>query len=47
MSQTLYYAQLDEEVFGPFALETIVNMHLTPDILVLSSETNEWKQAGE
>ena len=43
--QTVYYAQLDDEFFGPFALETIIHMHLTPDILVLSSETNEWRQA--
>ncbi len=47
MPQTLYYAQLDEERFGPFALETIADMHLTPDILVLSSATNEWMEAGE
>lgn len=45
MPQTLYYAHLGDEYFGPFALETIAGMHLTPDILVLSSETNEWKQA--
>ena len=43
--QTVYYAQLDDEIFGPFALETIIDMHLTPDIPILSSETNEWKQA--
>ena len=36
MPQTLYYAQLDNEYFGPFSLETIVDMHLTPDVLVLS-----------
>ena len=47
MEQTLYYAQLDNEFFGPFALETIVDMHLTPDILVLSSGTNQWKRASE
>lgn len=47
MSQTLYYAQLDDEYFGPFALETIAAMHLTPDISVLSSDTNEWRQACE
>ncbi len=47
MSQTLYYAQLDDEYFGPFSLETIVDMHLTPDISVLSSDTNEWRQACE
>ena len=43
--QTIYYAQLDDEVFGPFSLETIIDMHLTPDVLVLSTDTNEWKQA--
>ncbi len=43
--QTLYYAQLDDEFFGPFALATIIDMHLTPDVLVLSTDTNEWKQA--
>lgn len=43
--QTLYYAQLDDEFFGPFALETIIDMHLTPDVLVLSTDNNEWKQA--
>lgn len=47
MPQTLYYAQLDDEYFGPFSLETIVDMHLTPDISVLSSDTNEWRQACE
>lgn len=47
MPQTLYYAQLDDEYFGPFALETIIDMHLTPDISVLSSDTNEWRQACE
>lgn len=47
MPQTLYYAQLDDEYFGPFSLETIFNMHLTPDVSILSTDTNEWKQAGE
>lgn len=47
MPQTLYYAQLDDEYFGPFSLETIVDMHLTPDVSVLSTDTNEWRQAGE
>lgn len=47
MPQTLYFAQLDEEYFGPFSFETIANMHLTPDVSVLSTETNEWKPAGE
>lgn len=47
MPQTLYYAQLDDEYFGPFSLETIVDMHLTPDISVLSTDTNEWREAGE
>lgn len=47
MPQTLYYAQLDEEYFGPFSLETIVDMHLTPDVSVLSTDTNEWRPAGE
>lgn len=47
MPQTLYYAQLDDEEFGPFALETLADIHLTPDIAVLSTETNEWKPAGE
>jgi len=47
MPQTLYYAQLDNEYFGPFALEIIAGMHLTPDVLVLSTETNEWKEAAE
>lgn len=47
MPETLYYAQLDNEYFGPFSLETIVNMHLTPDVLVLSTEANEWKEAAE
>ncbi|MCM1451129.1 MAG: FtsK/SpoIIIE domain-containing protein [Clostridium sp.] len=45
MSETLYYVQLDNDFFGPFSLETIVDMRLTPDILVLSTETNEWKEA--
>jgi len=45
MPQTLYYAQLDDEYFGPFSLETIADMHLTPDVSVLSSATNEWRQA--
>lgn len=47
MLQTLYYVQLNDEYFGPFSLETIVDMHLTPDVLVLSSAINQWKQAGE
>ncbi|MDE7115969.1 MAG: DUF4339 domain-containing protein, partial [Muribaculaceae bacterium] len=47
MPQTLYYAQLDDEYFGPFSLETIVDMHLTPDVSVLSTDTNEWRPAGE
>lgn len=47
MSGTLYYAQLDDEFFGPFALETVIGMHLTPDVSVLSTYTNEWKQACE
>lgn len=47
MPQTLYYAQLDDEYFGPFSLETIVDLHLTPDVSVLSTATNEWRQAGE
>lgn len=47
MPQTLYYAQLDDEYFGPFAFETIAGMHLTPDVSVLSTDTNEWRQAGE
>ena len=47
MPQTLYYAQLDDEYFGPFSLETIADMHLTPDVSVLSTDTNEWRQAGE
>ena len=45
MPQTLYYAKFDDEYFGPFSLETIVEMHLTPDVSVLSTETNEWRQA--
>lgn len=47
MPQTLYYVQLDNEHFGPFTLETIVDMHLTPDVLVLSTDTNLWKPACE
>lgn len=47
MPQTLYYAQLDEEFFGPFALSTLREMRLTPDVTVLSTETNDWKPAGE
>ncbi|MDE6278273.1 MAG: hypothetical protein K2M06_09240 [Muribaculaceae bacterium] len=47
MPQTLYYAQLDNEYFGPFALETLVGMHLTPDVSILSTETNAWLQACE
>lgn len=47
MSHTLYFAQLDDETFGPFALETIYNMRLTPDILVLTSDTNTWLPASE
>lgn len=47
MPQTLYYAQLDDEYFGPFSLETIVDMHLTPDVSVLSTDTNEWRPSGE
>lgn len=47
MTQTIYYARLDDEVFGPFALETLAGMSLTPDILVHSSETDEWRQACE
>lgn len=46
MEQTLYYAQLDNESFGPFLLETLIEMHLTPDVLVLSTDTNEWKEAA-
>ncbi len=45
--QTLYYVQFDDEYFGPFAFETIVDMSLTPEVLVLSTKTNEWKQACE
>lgn len=47
MEQTLYYAMLDDETFGPFSLETIYNMHLSPDILVLTSENNQWRPAQE
>lgn len=47
MSQTLYYAELDNEFFGPFALNTIAEMHLTPDVMVLSTASNEWKQAAD
>lgn len=47
MPQTVYYVQLDDDFFGPFALETVIGTHLTPDVLVLSSATNEWRQAGE
>lgn len=47
MPQTLYYAQLDDEYFGPFSLETIIDMHLTPDVSILSSDSNEWRQASE
>ncbi len=45
MPQTVYYAMLDDETFGPFSLETIADMHLTPEVSVLSSDSNEWKQA--
>ena len=41
MPQTVYYVQLDDDFFGPFALETVMGTHLTPDVLVLSSDTNE------
>ena len=47
MPQIVYYVQLDDDFFGPFALETVIGTHLTPDVLVLSSATNEWRQAGE
>lgn len=47
MPQTVYYVQLDDDFFGPFALETVIGTHLTPDVLVLSSDTNEWRPAGE
>lgn len=47
MTQTLYYAQLDDEFFGPFELDTLAGMHLTPDIMVLSSQTNTWMAASE
>lgn len=47
MPQTVYYVQLDDDFFGPFALETVMGTHLTPDVLVLSSDTNEWRPAGE
>lgn len=47
MPQTVYYVQLDDDFFGPFTLETIRGTHLTPDVLVLCSDTNEWRPAGE
>lgn len=47
MPQTVYYVQLDDDLFGPFALETVIGTHLTPDVFVLSSATNEWRPAGE
>ncbi len=46
MSPILYYAQMDGEYFGPFSLDTIYNMHLTPDILVMASNTNLWQPAS-
>lgn len=47
MSQILYYVELDDERFGPFALETLINMHLLPDVLVLSTGANVWRRADE
>lgn len=47
MSQTLYYAHFEDEVFGPFSLESMREMHLLPDVSVLTSESNEWRAASE
>jgi len=40
MPQTLYYAEMDGEVYGPYALDTIRGIGLMPDILVLSRNNN-------
>lgn len=47
MTQTLYYVQMDEEVYGPYTLDTLRSIQLTPDIQVLSSASNMWNCAGE
>lgn len=48
MPETFYCVQFEDEIFGPFSLETVRDMHLAPDVSVLSSDTNnEWKQAAE
>lgn len=36
MTQTIYYVEMDRERYGPFSLETLRNIHLTPDIPVAS-----------
>lgn len=57
MPQIIYFVEMDGEVYGPFELETIRGIHLTPDILVLSTSANDninptdasnsWRPASE
>lgn len=45
MPETLYYVNLDNEIFGPFTLATISRMQLTPDVMVRSTASEEWRKA--
>ncbi len=47
MTGTLYYAELDSEVFGPYSIDTLRGMHLTPDVQILSTDTNLWRPAED
>lgn len=47
MTNLFYYIELDGQYFGPFDLQTVKNMHLTPDIHVMSNVTNVWLNAAD
>ncbi len=40
-----YYVQLDNQQYGPYELQQLREFGLTPDILVYSTLSNEWKPA--
>lgn len=46
MSQTLYYVDLDQEVFGPYSLDTMKSLRLPDEIKVFSSKSNDWHEAS-
>lgn len=43
--ERLYYVQLEEEIFGPFSLDTVRGLNLMHDVWVLTTDRKQWNKA--